>query len=150
MIRPIAFALALLVTGADAGAEDLISVKSGRPVKETLDRLQTLVTADGFSIVGRVPHSEAAKRVGLALRPTELMIFGKPQSGTPVMVCDQRAGIDLPLRAIAWEDEAGQVWLAMIDPLALKERYGLGPTCDGVISNMRVAVRKFLAEATSP
>lgn len=143
-------ALMFLSLGAQARADNLITVKSGKPVKGTLDRLEKLATDAGFSIVGRVAHSEAAKGAGLMLRPTELIIFGRPQSGTPLMVCDQRAGIDLPLRALAWQDESGQVWLGMVDPQALKQRYGLGPACDGVVADMGLALRKFLAEATSP
>ena len=150
MFRLMVSALLLLSLGAPARAENLIDAKSPRSVKETLDRLQKLVTDDGFFVVGRVPHSDAAKGAGLTLRPTELMIFGKPQSGTPLMVCDQRAGIDLPLRALAWQDEGGQVWLGMVDPQTLKQRYALGPACDGAITMMGAAVRKFLAAATAP
>ena len=101
MQRILLACLVMLAIQVQAHADDLIAVKSGQPVKETLDRLQTIVVANGFFIVARVPHSEAAKGAGLTLRPTELMVFGKPQSGTPIMVCDQRAGIDLPLRALA-------------------------------------------------
>ncbi|POR40442.1 DUF302 domain-containing protein [Methylobacterium sp. V23] len=150
MLKVLITALVFVTLGANARADDLIAVKSTRPVKETLDRLQKLVTDDGFFIVGRVPHSEAAKDAGLTLRPTELMIFGKPQSGTPIMVCNQRAGIDLPLHALAWQDEVGQVWLGMVDPKALKERYALGPNCDGAIATMKAAVRKLLDGATTP
>ncbi len=126
--------LLALAVAAPAQADELIAVKSSRPAKETLDQWQKLVTDDGFSVVARVPHSQAAKGVGLALRPTELMIFGKPQGGTPIMVCNQRAGIDLPLRALAWQDEAGQVWLAMVDPQVLKTRYALSSACDPAIA----------------
>ena len=145
----IAACMAVMFGGA-AIADDLIAVKSGKSVPQTLDRLQKLVTDDGFSVVGRVPHSEAAKGAGLTLRPTELMIFGKPQSGTPIMVCNQRAAIDLPLHAIAWQDEGGQVWLGMNDPKALKQRYALTAACDPNIAAMDKAVRKFLADATAP
>jgi uncharacterized protein (DUF302 family) len=133
-----------------ACAEGLITAKSGVPVSATLDRLQKLVSADGFVIVARVPHSEAAKAAGLTLRPTELLLFGRPQGGTPIMVCNQRAGIDLPLRALAWQDEAGQVWLGMVDPQVLKQRYGLGAECDGALKAMDAAVRKYLTAATLP
>ena len=145
----IAACMAVMFGGA-AIADDLIAVKSGKSVPQTLDRLQKLVTDDGFFVVGRVPHSEAAKGAGLTLRPTELMIFGKPQSGTPSMVCNQRAAIDLPLHAIAWQDEGGQVWLGMNDPNALKQRYALTAACDPSIAAMDKAVRKFLADATAP
>ena len=142
-------ALSLGLVG-QARADDLIAVKSALPVHATLDRLQKIVTDDGFFIVARVPHSEAAKGAGLTLRPTELMIFGKPQSGTPVMVCDQRAGMDLPLRALAWEDASKQVRLAMVDPHALTQRYALGAECAGAIEAMTGAVRTYLSAATAP
>lgn len=150
MLKFLAVAAVLLGFVGQARADDLITVKSALPVHATLDRLQKIVSDDGFFIVARVPHSEAAKGAGLTLRPTELMIFGKPQSGTPVMVCDQRAGIDLPLRALAWEDASKQVWLAMVDPHALKQRYALSADCDGAIEAMTGAVRKYLAAATAP
>ena len=150
MLKSIIAAVVFLSLGNSGRADDLISAKSGMPVKETLDRLQKLVTDEGFFIVARVPHSEAAQNVGLTLRPTELMIFGKPQSGTPLMVCDQRAGIDLPLRALAWQDQAGQVWLGMVDPQAFKRRYALGSECNAVIATMAAATRKFLSGATTP
>lgn len=143
-------AIATLCVCAPARADELISVKSPATVPATLDRLQKLVSADGFSIVARVPHSEAAKAAGLALRPTELMIFGKPQSGTPIMMCNQKAGIDLPLRALSWQDDSGQVWLGMVDPQVLKSRYALGTECDTVLQNMDTAIRKYLAAATTP
>ena len=139
-----------LSLNVQARANDLISVKSIRPVKETLDRLQKIVTDDGYSVVARVPHSDAAKQAELDLRPTELMIFGQPRSGTPIMVCNQSAGIDLPLRALAWKDQEGQVWLAMVDPQVLKQRYELGAECDGAIVKMTGAVKALLANATAP
>ena len=150
MLRYILTVGLMIGLSVQARADDLIAVKSSKPVKETLDRLQKIVSDDGFFIVGRVPHSEAAKSAGLTLLPTELMIFGKPQSGTPIMVCNQRAGIDLPLRAVSWQDQSGQVWLAMLDPQVLKQRYSLGAECDSPLKNMETAVRKFLSEATTP
>jgi uncharacterized protein (DUF302 family) len=134
-----------------SSANDLIEVKSSRSVNETVNRLEELVKAAGFAVVARVPHSTAASAAGLTLRPTELLIFGRAQSGTPIMACDQRAGMDLPLRALAWQDEQGQVWLAMNDPKkALKQRYALPAACDPVIEMMEGGIRKFLAGATAP
>lgn len=141
-------ALIVLALATGALADDLITAESTKPVKETLDRLQNIVTDDGFVVVARVPHADAAKGAGLTLRPTELLIFGKPLSGTPVMVCDQRAGIDLPMRAVAWEDRDGQTWLAMVDPAVLKQRYSLAADCDAVLAAMATAVRRFIKAAT--
>ena len=122
----------------------MLAVKSPHPVKDTLDRLQKYVTEHGFFVVARVPHSEAAKGAGLELRPTELMIFGEPKSGTPIMQCNQRAGIDLPLKALAWQDADGQVWVGMTDPQALKQRYELGADCDKPIAALGTTVQDIL------
>jgi uncharacterized protein (DUF302 family) len=89
-------------------------------------------------------------RRGKDLRLQCPIIFGKPQSGTPIMVCNQRAGIDLPLRALSWQDQSGQVWLAMLDPEVLKQRYALGAECDAPLKTMDAVVRKFLRDATAP
>jgi uncharacterized protein (DUF302 family) len=142
-------AIALLASVQIARADDLLMAKSAHPVMETLDRVEAAAKAAGFFIVARVDHSGAAEGAGLKLRPTALLIFGKPQGGTPLMVCDQRAGIDLPLKALAWQDEAGQVWLGMVDPAVLKARYGLGAACDGPIAAMQGVVRGLLHAGAS-
>lgn len=142
-------AIALLASVQIARADDLLMAKSAHPVMETLDRVEAAAKAAGFFIVARVDHSGAAEGAGLKLRPTALLIFGKPQGGTPLMVCDQRAGIDLPLKALAWQDEAGQVWLGMVDPAVLKARYGFGAACDGPIAAMQGVVRGLLHAGAS-
>ncbi len=138
---------AMLLCATGARADDLLTVKSSRPVMETLDRVEAAAKAGGFFIVARVDHAAAAAKAGLTLRPTVLLIFGKPLGGTPLMQCDQRAGIDLPLKALAWQDEAGQVWLGMTDPAVLKARYSLGPACDAPIAAMQGVVRGLLQTA---
>ena len=147
-MKHIVVACSLLLFTYAARADELIMAKSTRSVMETLDRIDTAAKAAGFFIVARVDHAGAAEGVGLKLRPTVLSIFGKPQGGTPLMVCDQRTGIDLPLKALAWQDEAGQVWLGMADPAALKARYGLPAACDAPIKAMQGVVRNLLDGAT--
>lgn len=149
MLKIFAAACLAVFVNSAAFADDLIAIKSSVPVSQSLDKLQKIVSDAGYFIVARVPHSEAAKGAGLTLRPTELMIFGKPQSGTPIMVCNQRAAIDLPLHAIAYQDEGGQVWLAMNDPKVLKQRYALPASCDPAIAALDTDVRKYLAGATA-
>jgi len=139
----------LLFSSYAAQADELIATKSTHTVMETLDRVEAAAKAAGFSIVARVDHSGAAEAVGLKLRPTALLIFGKPQGGTPLMQCDQRVGIDLPLKALAWQEESGQVWLGMADPAVLKVRYGLGAACDAPISATQGVVHKLLESATT-
>ncbi len=142
-------AFALLLSVNAAKADELLTAKSAYSVMETLDHVENAARANGFSIVARVDHAAAAKAVGLKLRPTSLLIFGKPQSGTPLMQCDQRVGIDLPLKALAWQDDAGQVWLGMIDPAVLQARYGLGVSCDRAIEMMQGVVRGLLASGSA-
>ena len=139
----------LLLASAPAWADDLLMVRSPHTVMDTLDRVDAAAKSAGFFIVARVDHSGAAEGVGLKLRPTVLSIFGKPQGGTPLMQCDQRTGIDLPLKALAWQDEAGQVWLGMADPALLKARYGLAATCDAPLAAMQGAVRAMLTAGAS-
>ena len=148
-MKRFAFVLALLAS-TQAGAEELLSAKGGPTVVATMDRLEAAAKAQGFSIVARVDHAANAERVGLPLRPTALLVFGKAQGGTPVIQCDQRIGLELPLRAVAWQDEGGQVWLGMADPVVLKARYGLSAACDAPLAAMQGAVRGLLDQATRP
>jgi uncharacterized protein (DUF302 family) len=101
----------------------LITIPSSHSVRETIDRLATALTAEGIAIFARVDHAAGAASVGLTLRPTELIIFGHPKGGTPLMQADQAIGIDLPLKALAWEDAAGKVWLTTNDLAWVAQRY---------------------------
>ena len=93
----------------------LVTIASDHPVKDTIDRLVTALEAKGLSVYARIDHAAGAVSAGLALRPTELLIFGNPKGGTPLMQANQTMGIDLPLKALAWEDAAGSVWLSYPD-----------------------------------
>jgi uncharacterized protein (DUF302 family) len=104
----------------------MITIASDLPVGETIDRLAELATAKGLSIFARIDHAGGAAKVGMELRPTQLLIFGNPNGGTPLMQDRQTAGIDLPLKALAFEDENGRVWLAYDDPGWIAARHGLG------------------------
>ena len=90
------------------------------------DRLVDTAGSLGLRVFARIDHAGGAERDGMRLRPTELVIFGNPKGGTPLMQDEQTAGIDLPLKVLAWEDEAGQVWLTYNDPAWLARRHGLG------------------------
>jgi uncharacterized protein (DUF302 family) len=115
------------------GADGLVAVKSNHPPKETLDRLEKLVKEKGMTVFARVDHAAGAAKVGKTLRPTELLIFGNPQGGTPLMECAQSAGIDLPMKALAWQDEKGQSWLGYNDPAWLVQRHK-APKCEAAAS----------------
>lgn len=103
----------------------LITIQSNYSVKETIDRLATIIESKGLTVFARIDHSKNATQNGLELRPTELIIFGNPKVGTGLMQDKQISGIDLPMRALAWEDEKGSVWLTYNDINWLAERYNL-------------------------
>ncbi len=128
MKRITSIALAAIISFACPAfaAEGLISVKSSYPVAETLDRLEAGAKQRGLKIFARIDHAAGAASIGETLRPTELLIFGNPQGGTPIMQCAQTTAIELPLKALAWEDEQGQVWLGYNDPAYLVSRHSNG------------------------
>jgi uncharacterized protein (DUF302 family) len=106
----------------------LLTRPSNHSVSETLDRLEAELRAKGIAVFARVDHSGEAATAGLTLRPTQVLIFGNPRGGTPVMQSVQTAAIDLPLKALAWEDAAGKVWLSTNDPQLLETRFGVEPS----------------------
>jgi uncharacterized protein (DUF302 family) len=105
-------------------ANGIIDVPSRYSVPETLTRLQSVVKEKGMTVFALIDHSGEAEKAGLTLRPTQLLIFGSPKGGTPLMVAAPRLAIDLPLKALAWQDEQGQVWLSCNSPDYLHERHG--------------------------
>ena len=123
-IQSLALALLLAVSQLVWAAEGLIIVKSPYGPKETMDRLEIVLKEKGMTIFTRVDHAAGAAKVGKQLRPTEVLIFGNPQGGTPFMECSQTVGIDLPQKALVWEDGSGRVWLGYNDPAYLADRHG--------------------------
>jgi len=103
----------------------LIHLPSKFSVPETLDRLTKILESKGIRIFARVDHSGEAERVGLKMNPTQLLIFGNPKGGTPVMLAAPASAIDLPLKALSWQDGRGKVWLSYNDPQYLRDRYEL-------------------------
>lgn len=140
------FALMSLFPVIPWAADGLVPVKSPHSVKETLDRFESAAKARGLNVFLRVDHAAGAQKIGKSLRPTELLVFGNPQGGTPLMECAQSAGIDLPLKALAWQDETGQVWLGYNDPQFLADRHG-GKECGTVVHNLRKALAGLVQEA---
>lgn len=129
------------------GADGLVAVKSAHAPKETIDRLEKLLKEKGMTIFARVDHAAGAAKVGKTLRPTELLIFGNPQGGTPLMECAQSAGIDLPMKAMAWEDAKGQAWLGYNDPAWIAQRHK-APKCDAA-ANLKKALAGFVNAAAA-
>lgn len=97
-------------------ADGLITVHSAHDVNTTADRMEAMLKNKGMTVFARVNHAAGAEKVGKTLRPTQLLIFGNPKAGTPLMQCRQQVGIDLPQKALIWEDADGQVWLTYNDP----------------------------------
>ena len=115
-----------ITTVAVAGdVNGLIKKKSAHSVSVTLDRLEGLLKKKGITIAARWKHSEKAKAVNIPMRDTELLIFGNPKLGSHLMTSKQTVAIDLPMKAIAWKDEKGQVWIAYNDPNYIAKRHGV-------------------------
>jgi uncharacterized protein (DUF302 family) len=129
--------------------DGLTSLASKYGPKETMDRLAGAVTARGMMVLARIDHAEAAAKAGLELRPTEVLIFGNPKAGTLLMQVAQAIGIDLPLKALVWQDEAGKTWLGYIEPAWLAKRYAADAGTDAVQGAMSAAIAAVAQEATS-
>ena len=122
----------LLLAGSWAGAADgLVAVKSPYGAEQTMNRFEDIAKQRGLTIFARVDHAAGAAKIGKTLRPTEVLVFGNPQGGTPLMECAQTAGIDLPLKVLVWQDAALQVWIGYNDPAFLAQRHG-APQCAAV------------------
>jgi uncharacterized protein (DUF302 family) len=105
----------------------LHTVPSAFDVRQTMDRLIAAVTERGITVFARIDHAKGAAEVGMDLRPTEVLVFGSPRAGTPLMQHNQKVGLDLPLKVLVWQDETGRVWLTYDEPRRLAERHGLRP-----------------------
>ncbi len=113
-----------------------------------MDRLVRATTDLGVTILARIDHAAAAADVGMELRPTEVLIFGNPRAGTPLMQRAQTMGIDLPLKALVWRDEQGKTWLAYNDPQWLAKRHGADVGADRVLAAMTEALEAIAQAAT--
>jgi uncharacterized protein (DUF302 family) len=130
-------------------ADGLIACVSKFGPKETMDRLAAAVTTRGISIMARIDHAAAAAAIGMELRPTEVLIFGNPRAGTPLMQAVQTIGIDLPLKVLVWQDEAGTTWLAYNDPQWLAHRHGVDAGLDQTLHAMADTLVAMAREATA-
>lgn len=147
--RHILAALAVMSAPLVASAADgLIAVKSPHSAQVTMNRLETIVKERGLTVFARIDHAAGAAKVGKTLRPTELLIFGNPQGGTPFIECAQTVGIDLPLKALVWEDASAQVWLGHNDTAYLARRHEV-PAC-AVAANLAKAVAGIAGAAVAP
>ena len=134
--------LAIMPFSVMASGDGLISKKSNHSVKVTLDRLENILKKKGITIVKRWSHDEGGKKAGIPLRPTELLIFGNPKMGTHFFTSNQTAGIDLPMKALAWKDKGDQVWLTYNDPSYIAGRHSIGNRSE-IVKKMTGALNKM-------
>ncbi|MGZ5915223.1 MAG: DUF302 domain-containing protein [Hyphomicrobium sp.] len=127
--------------------DGLVASVSTLPPKETMDRLAAAVGRRGMTVLARIDHAGAARAAGLDLRATEVLVFGNPKGGTPLMQSAQTAGIDLPLKALVWQDAEGRTWVGYDDPGWIAVRHGIADTPE-TIAAMRAALAAVVSEAS--
>jgi uncharacterized protein (DUF302 family) len=128
--------------------QGLTTIKSSHAPRETMNRLEAAVTAKGLTVFARIDHAEGASAAGLSLRPTEVLIFGNAKGGTPLMQAVQTIGIDLPLKALVWQDAAGDTWLSWNDPAWLVARHGAS-RAEAVAGNLGAVLEDVAKAATA-
>jgi uncharacterized protein (DUF302 family) len=127
--------------------EGLLSIRSRFGPKETMDRLEAEIRARGIKVFARIDHATGAAEAGLELRPTELIIFGNARGGTPLMQSVQTVGIDLPLKALVWEDASGTTWLSYNEPSWIAQQHNI-PNAEPTVSKMTAALSAMSRKAT--
>lgn len=135
-----------LLANADNG---LIKVQSQFDVNTTTDRLEQMLEKKGMTIFARIDHSGGAKKVGINIAPTQLLIFGNPKVGSPLIACQQTIAIDLPQKALISQDENNQVWLTYNDPIYLADRHNVSG-CEKALQKVSKALANFTKKATQP
>lgn len=127
--------------------QGLITLTSDFDPTETMDRLEAAVRSRGATILARIDHAAAAASVHLTLRPTAVLIFGNPKAGTPLMQAEQTTGIDLPLKALVWQDADQKTQLSYNDPQWIAERHAVENT-EKTVAAMRATLAEIVEEAT--
>lgn len=146
-VQALVIAILLSATANAESSNGIVIIKSSSSVTATIDKLETVLKNKGMTIFNRIDHTAGAEKAGLKLRPTELLIFGNPKVGTPLMLCSQTAALDLPQKALAYQDENGQVWLAYNNPAYLAQRHNIRG-CDEALAKVTNALAKFAELAT--
>ena len=129
--------------------QGLTSLQSSFGPKETMDRLDAEIRAKGLTIFARIDHAEGAAEVGLTLRPTELIIFGNARGGTPLMQSVQTTGIDLPLKALVWQNSVGKTWISYNEPKWIARRHGVA-NAEQLVVKLTDLLRAICAAAADP
>ena len=149
MKKAILAALSILFISIPVAAADgVIDVPSTLNIEETTDRMESILNEKGMTIFNRIKHSESAAKVGIQLRKTELIIFGNPKVGSPLMECQQSVAIDLPQKAIIWEDANDKVWISYNDPRYLGKRHNI-TGCEEAISKIEKALAGIAKSAST-
>ena len=130
-------------------AEGLTTIPSSYGPKDTMNRLVAAVAAKGMTVFARIDHAAGASAVGLPLRPTEVLIFGNAKAGTPLMQSVQTIGLDLPLKALVWQDISGKTWLSYNDPGWTVKRQGLSGETEAAVGIMTAALNAVATAATT-
>jgi len=130
-------------------ADGLTTIPSNHGPKETMDRLEAEIKARGMVVFARIDHAAGAAQAGLSLRPTEVLIFGNAKAGTPLMQAEQTIGIDLPLKALVWQDANGKVWLSYNEPNWLAQRHGLTAATKATVDAMTDGLGNLARKATA-
>jgi uncharacterized protein (DUF302 family) len=128
--------------------EGLTSIRSRLGPKETMHRLETEIRTQGMTVFARIDHSAGAAEIGLTLPPTDLIIFGNARGGTPLMQFAQTVGIDLPLKALVWEDAGGQTWLSYNEPSWIAQRHSVADA-EPVVSKMAAGLSAISKAVTN-
>lgn len=147
MYKTIIATISLLLLSVNSLASDgVINVKSDHSVTDTANKLEQVLLSKGMKVFMRIPHSEGAKSVGVDLRPTELIIFGNPKVGSPLMKCAQSVALDLPQKALIWQDATENVWISYNDPAYLQQRHDI-KGCDKVLEKVTGVLEKLTQSA---
>jgi uncharacterized protein (DUF302 family) len=144
------FSLAWFMSASDSfgSTEGLTTIPSNRNPKDTMDRLEAELRARAMNIFARIDHAAGAHEVGLELRPNEVIIFGNASGGTPLMQLSQTVGIDLPLKALVWQDAAAQTWISYNEPNWITQRHGL-TNADVIVSKLAALLRGVTTRAAT-
>ena len=129
--------------------QGLTTIQSSFGPKDTMNKLEAAVQAKGMTVFARLDHAAGATAAGLSLRPTEVLIFGNAKGGTPLMNSVQTIGLELPLKALVWQDASGNTWLSYNDPAWISKRHALGREADPVAKNLAAMLKAVTTATTS-
>jgi uncharacterized protein (DUF302 family) len=142
--------LLLSIVSCVNAADGMLDIQSQLSVEDTADRLETILEEKGMTVFNRIRHSESAAKVGIELRDTQLVIFGNPKAGSPLMKCQQSMAIDLPQKALIWQDDNGEVWISYNDLRFMEKRHNI-QGCEKVIAKVSgILAMVTTAAATRP